>query len=244
MKNICSLLVLLLISLPAIGKKYARIKVADSLEVVQISKHTYVHVSHQTMAEYGKFTSNGLIYINGNEAVVMDTPPHNLTAAQLLGWISKTFPAVKIKAVIITHFHDDCLGGLDEFHKAGIPSYAYKLTQELAAAKKVAIPQHTFDSSLVLQVGSNQLYSYYPGEAHTRDNIVSWIAEDKVLFGGCMIKSIGSGKGNIADANVKAWSGTVSGVKAHFRHIKTVIPGHGVWGGKNLLNYTISMFTE
>lgn len=38
----------------------------------------------------------------------------------------------KITAIISTHYHADNLGGLDEFHKRGIASYAYNKTKQIA----------------------------------------------------------------------------------------------------------------
>jgi metallo-beta-lactamase class B len=244
MKNF--LLLVLLIALPAATyagkKKYTRFTISDSLEVVQISEHVYAHVSTQTTATFGTFTCNGLIYIISNEAIIMDTPPNEALSEQLLAWMNKTFASTEIKAVIVTHFHDDCLGGLSIFHKAGIPSYSYQLTPKLAAAKGSTVPQHTFDSSLTLYANNEPVISHYPGEAHTRDNIVTWLPKERILFGGCMIKAIGAGKGNLADANTDEWANTVKAVKRRFRNPKIVVPGHGAWGNKKLLNYTIQMF--
>ena len=59
-----------------------------------------------------------------------------------------------------------------------------------------------------------------------------------------MIKSLKSGKGNLADASVKKWSKTVSKIKKTFPHIEIVVPGHGKAGGTALLDYTIDMFKQ
>ena len=82
------------------------------------------------------------------------------------------------------------------------------------------------------------------GEGHTRDNVVSYFLDEKVLFGGCLIKSLKSGKGNLADANTAEWSNTVKTIKRQFKDVEMVIPGHGKPGGIELLDYTIEMFKE
>ena len=65
-----------------------------------------------------------------------------------------------------------------------------------------------------------------------------------MLFGGCLIKAQGAGKGNLADADVEAWPVTVKSVKERFKHAHTVVPGHGKHGGTDLLDYTITKFSE
>ena len=75
-----------------------------------------------------------------------------------------------------------------------------------------------------------------------RSNVVGYFPEDKVVFGGCLIKTVGAGKGNLEDANVAAWPATVSKVKATYSKAEIVIPGHGKTGGTELFDYTIKLF--
>ena len=70
-----------------------RIRVNDDLEIVPLSKNTYMHVSWVTMAPYGRFSDNGLIYVNDKEAVFMDTPMNDSVSNILLDWFEKIFPA-------------------------------------------------------------------------------------------------------------------------------------------------------
>lgn len=220
-----------------------KITISDDLEILKLSANVYLPISYLNSPSFGRVPCNGLIYINNNEAVVMDTPPTEETSKQLLDWFYKSFPTVTIKAIIINHFHDDCLGGLAEFHKRGIPSYSSNLTPGLIKSDSVVRPQKTFAKELVLQIGNENVISRYPGEAHTKDNIVTWIKSEKILFGGCMVKAIDASKGNVADANEKEWPHTIQRVKKQFSNAKIVIPGHGNYGGPELLDYTIKLFS-
>jgi len=65
---------------------------------------------------------------------------------------------------------------------------------------------------------------------------------DNVLFGGCLVKEVGAGKGNLEEANPTAWPESVRNVKAKYPDVKMVVPGHGAWGGIELLDYTINLF--
>src|SRR5690606_32788148 len=142
---------------------------------------------------------------------------------------------------IINHFHTDCLGGLSEFHKEGIKSYAHEYTLEELLSKKdtTNAPQIYFHDSLKLTVGGQEVFSKYFGEAHTRDNIASWITSERLLFGGCMLKTVDAPKGNLDDAKLEALPITIEKVKAAFPTAEFVIPGHGSAGGPELLDYTI-----
>jgi len=221
-----------------------RVRITNDLEIVRLSRNAYMHVSWITMAPYGRFSDNGLIYINNREAVIMDTPMNDTLSRFLLDWFSRKFPDVKIKAVIVNHFHDDCLGGLSAFHEKGISSYANYLTNESITADSIEKPQHTFTDKHTLQIGNENIESRYFGEAHSKDNIVSWIPAEKILFGGCMVKALGASRGNVADANLQQWSKTIQRVKNAYSNAAIVIPGHGDPGGVDLLDYTIKMFEQ
>jgi metallo-beta-lactamase class B len=196
--------------------------------------------------QFGKVMANGLIYINGNEAVIMDTPPTDKQSRELLDWLKKNYKDVKVKAIIVNHFHSDCLGGLKTFHDEGIESWSHRLSPELLTLKKdtFEMPQKTFSSSITLQVGGKKVECFYPGEAHTRDNIVAWVEDEKVIFGGCMVKAMNAGKGNLADANVGEWSKTIERVAKKYPAARVVVPGHGDHGGTELLDFTAKLFKE
>ncbi len=65
---------------------------------------------------------------------------------------------------------------------------------------------------------------------------------EDIMFGGCLIKEEGAGKGNLAEANVEEWPNTVRKVKMKYPEVKKIIVGHGKSGGIELLDYTIKLF--
>jgi metallo-beta-lactamase class B len=217
--------------------------ISEGLSLVRLSDNLYQHISD---FEYEStiVKCNGLIYINGKEAIICDTPTNEIFSRQLLDWFNKNHPGIRIKAIIANHFHADCVGGLREFHRAGIKSYGHVLGPELMKLKKDTfnIPQNLFSSRLEIKVGDKKIVNYHPGEAHTRDNIITWIPSESTVFGGCMVKSMNAGKGNLADANVTAWPATIKKIKVLCPEAKTIVPGHGDAGGQELLDYTIKLF--
>lgn len=184
----------------------------------------------------------GRLSRNGNEVIVFDTPASDKSSKELIRWIEETLHC-RINAIIPTHFHDDCLGGLKAFREYNIPSYAYFKTIELAKSNGFVAPENSFGESLVLKAGNENVIARYLGEGHTADNVIGYFPGDKVMFGGCLIKATGAGKGYLGDANVSEWSKTVERIRKEYPDVKIVVPGHGEYGNKKLLDYTINLFS-
>ncbi len=215
----------------------------SALKISRLTENVFVHESYLETESFGKVVCNGLVVRDGNEAVIIDTPTDDPTSKELLLAVKRKLGS-RTAAVVVSHFHEDCLGGLNQFHKYGIPSFSNALTRELAAANKKPLPLNEFDSLLELKVGTKVLVNEFLGEGHTRDNIVSYFPSDSVLFGGCLIKSLGAGKGNLEDANVDEWPETVRKVLLKYNEAMHVVPGHGESGDTSLLKYTINLFEE
>lgn len=214
---------------------------SENLQIFQLDRHTFLHVSYLKTQDFGKVACNGMVVIDGGEALVFDTPTHDEASEELIYWLENE-QKVRVKAVLATHFHNDCLGGLGAFHAKGVPSYGSVKTIELAKAAGEAVPQEGFEERLILKAGDLEVLTRFMGEGHTRDNVVAYVSADQVLFGGCLIKEVGASVGYLGDANTAAWSATVTRVRESFPGKITVIPGHGKIGNGELLEYTIRLF--
>lgn len=212
-----------------------------TLVVTRISPHAYQHTTYLQTNDFGKVPCNGLLVVDGKEAVVFDTPTDDAGAEELIQWTKGTLNC-RITAIVPTHFHDDCLGGLRAFHKNSIPSYGFVRTIELAKQAGYETPRNGFQDSLVLKVGREKVTARFFGEGHTRDNVVGYFPGEHVMFGGCLVKELEASKGYLGDANLAEWSNTVQRVKAAYPNVKIVVPGHGKSGDVKLLDYTIGMF--
>ena len=216
---------------------------SNTLKIERINDHVYKHITFLTVPHFGKVACNGLVMIDKGEAIVFDTPTTDFVSRELIDWIEKKQKST-VKAVVINHFHNDCLGGLKAFHEKGAASYASDRTIQLAKDNNEVPPKHGFDQRLELKAGEVLSITAFYGEAHTTDNVVSYLPGEQVLFGGCLVKSIGAGKGNLADANVEAWPITAQTIKDSLPHLKIVVPGHGKNGGTDLLDYTVKLFSQ
>jgi metallo-beta-lactamase class B len=203
-----------------------------------------MHVSYLQTDEWGLVGCNGMVYKNDEMAFVFDTPTRDEDSELLIDWLEND-QKVSVNGVVVNHFHRDCLGGLQAFHDRNIASYANELTLQLAKEDSVVIPQNSMEKKLTLGNEKDlKVVNSFFGEAHTKDNIISWLPKEKVIFGGCMVKSLKSGKGFLGDANVDEWANTIQKVKDTYPEAKYVIPGHGKFGDISLLDYTIEMFTK
>lgn len=216
---------------------------SKNVTVKQVSPHVYQHISFLQTKSFGMVGCNGMIVIDNNEAIVFDTAIDDNTSKELINIISNQLNC-KIKAIVATHFHIDCLGGLEAFHKVGVPSYAQNLTIKLAKEKGTAFPQNGIDTDYEFTIGTQKVQAKYFGEGHTKDNIIGYFPSEKIMFGGCLVKEMNAGKGNLEDANVKDWPETIRKIKLAYPDVKTIIPGHGKIGDQILLDYTITLFQE
>ena len=241
LKMLIPLSFLALLSACKVQPTFPESYVSETLKIEKLSANTYLQVSYLEVPRFGKVACNGLIYHHNGEAIVFDTPTFDAVSDELIDWIEQNLKS-KVKAVVINHFHEDCLGGLQAFHNRGIASYANQRTIDFAKTKDYTIPQNGFEGELDLTIGKKRVANRYFGEGHSPDNIVSYIPSEQVLFGGCMIKSMNAGKGNLGDANVEEWSNTVRKIKSTYPNLKVVVPGHGKPGGTELLDFTVDLF--
>jgi len=214
------------------------IRVSENIELIKLSEHAYVHISYSTLPEYGRFPSNGLIFINKSKAFLFDTPMTDSLTMELVSWINDSMK-LKIVGFVPNHWHSDCLGGLKYLQSQKIESYANQMTIDKAKSKNLPFPDHGFKDYLQLKLGDKIIECYYLGAAHTADNIVVWIPSEQILFAGCMIKSLNSTNlGNTSDADLVAYAETIEKLLQKFPDTKIVIPGHGEFGDRSLITHT------
>jgi len=216
---------------------------SENLVIKKLSKHIYEHVSFLQTEDYGKVPCNGMLVVNDNKGILFDTPTDNPSSSELIKFVTKELKCELI-ALTPTHFHEDCIGGIQQFEAHNIPTYASKKTVELLKKKgsNLSKPIQEFDNSLQLNIGDKKVFVAYFGEGHTSDNVIGYFPEDNAIFGGCLIKKVGASKGHLGDANTNKWSETVRKIKLKYPDAKIVIPGHGKWGGTELFDYTIELF--
>jgi len=221
-----------------------RVNISADLELIRISPNAYVHVSYINLPGYGRVSANGLIFTDKKKAFLFDTPWNDSLTESLITYLEKDMK-LRIEGFVPNHWHEDCMGGLGYLKRRNIKSYANILTQEIAQEKGLPVPDKGFSDSLIIKLRRKEILCYFPGAAHSMDNIVVWIPSGKILFPGCICKSADSGNlGNTADGDLNAYPATVEWIIRKFPGAEIVIPGHGLPGGPEILNHTLSLATK
>ena len=224
--------------------QFHKYKVTKDIEVIQISNNCYVYVSYSEIPPWGRVGSNGVIFTDNGQAALFDTPVTDSLTMDLMNWIRDTLK-VKVIVFVPNHWHIDCMGGLAYIHSLGIVSYANEITRQIAKEKNLPVPMNGFTDSLILTIGTKKIVCSYFGAAHTLDNIVVWIPSESVLFAGCMAKELKSTTlGNTADGNLKEYPKTIKKVLDKYQHARFVVPGHGEFGGIEILQHTFDLSKE
>lgn len=241
MKSAKTILLIIILLVGYLGYSQ-KINISPNLYLEPLNERVFVHTSFTEISNWGKFPSNGLIYTYGSEAWLLDTPMADSLTIKLLDYLEKEM-SLTIVGFIPNHFHDDCTAGMDILKKHNIPSYCFYKTNELHTEEPYC--DHVFRKDTTFLIGNLKIETFYPGEAHSPDNIVCWLPQEKVLFGGCMVKSATSETlGNLSDANVKQWPESIKVLLKKYPDAPWVIPGHGNLGNTDLLHHTLELLTK
>jgi metallo-beta-lactamase class B len=210
---------------------------AFAIDCSKIKENVWIHISYMLLNGY-KTPSNGLVYNTIDGAVLIDTAWDNQQTKELCDFVKKNINK-KILCCVISHAHEDRLGGVEYLRNQDIDVYMTKTTIEIAKNKHYLIGNKTLviDDSYLKTYGIN---TEYLGAAHTKDNIVIYLEREKVLFGGCLLKSSDSENlGNIEDADVKSWKVVIEKMyKEYIDKNIVVVPGHGKYGGIEIIEHT------
>ncbi len=204
-----------------------------ALEIKKIEEGVYLYTAYEKIKGWGLVGSNGLVVLDNKDAYLIDTPISATDTEKLVKWIgAQGFTA---KASISTHFHSDSTGGIAFLNSKSIPTYASQLTNQLLKKKGEEQATHSFNKNPFWLV-NKKIEVFYPGAGHTSDNVVVWMPEQKILFGGCFVKP--EGLGNLSHAVIKEWPASAEKLIARYSNATLVVPGHGKIGNASLLEKT------
>ncbi|NMP33467.1 subclass B1 metallo-beta-lactamase [Thalassotalea sp. M1531] len=212
---------------------------SPQLTIKKLADNVYQHISYENIEPWGMVAASGLVVIDGSEAHIIDTPWSSDDTEKLTQWAYSK--GLVVKSAVATHFHRDASGGIPFLNKSNITTYATSRTNHLlhSAHKEKAsdeITHHTYE------LVKNKIEVFYPGAGHSQDNIVIWLPQSKILFGGCFVKSLKSKNlGNTEDASIADWPSSIKNVINQFPDIEIVVPGHGKMGDASLLSHTANL---
>jgi metallo-beta-lactamase class B len=223
------------------AQSYNEIKINNDIQLIHLQDSIYIHKTWHKLEKFGRFPSNGLIIIKNGQAIMVDTPMDNEKTEGLTNYLEDSLNVELVK-FIACHYHDDCMGGINFLHKKGVESIANSMTISKCKELNLPLPKVSFTDSLILNFNGEIVECRFFGGGHTFDNITVYMPQKKILFGGCLVKSAQSKNlGNLADAVVAEWAGTVKKLIGKYPDVEIVVPGHGDAGGSALLNHTVEL---
>lgn len=219
-------------------------RISEDLQVRQLRPGVWVHTSWKTYPNGARFSSNGLIVQDEEDVALVDTAWGKQATSQLLAWVNHTLGG-PITQAVITHAHEDRAEGVPALAEAGIPVFAESRTVALAGSLhrthltslgRLAPGQST-------NLGRMQIL--FPGPGHSPDNVVVWLADQRVLFGGCLVKAAdATSLGNTNDADLRSWPKAIALVRERYGNADVVVPGHGAVEGQELEDHTLALLDE
>jgi len=215
------------------------------LEPARVSEHVWFFQGASGMASTANkgFMSNAGFVVTNDGVVVFDalgTPALGRAAIVAIRTVTKT----PIRRVIVSHYHADHIYGLQEFKKAGAEIWAHRKAELYLASEQagrrlaqrraelsawiddethLVPPDVWIDGDTDFRMGGLTFRLIYSGGAHSPEDMLMFVVEDRVLFAGDLI--FAGRLPFVGTADSGSWLRAMSvmlGVNA-----LVVIPGHG-----------------
>jgi metallo-beta-lactamase class B len=210
------------------------------LVITHLVDNFYIYTTAKT---YDKdlIPANGMYIVTKSGTIMIDSPFDTTQFQPLLDSI-KAKHSSEVVLCIATHSHEDRTAGLEYYKLKGIKTFTTSFTDSISKLREEKRSEFLIENDTTITIGEYSFSTYYPGPGHSPDNIVIWFEENKILYGGCFIKSTAvKDLGNLADANVKEWSTSITRTISKFENPNYIIPGHYNWTSLKSLNHTLNM---
>ncbi|MEO7337806.1 MAG: MBL fold metallo-hydrolase [Caldimonas sp.] len=233
------------LALPAMGAAREFVDVQVPMAVVQVAPHSYYVMGQSGLVSHDNegFNSNAGFVVTNEGVVVFDALGTPALGLQLRKLIAKTTPQ-PIRRVIVSHYHSDHFYGLQALLAPGVEVWAHRtvrdyLATDAAAARlaerrqslapwvnaetRVVAPTRYLDDDTRFELGGLHFRIVHVGPAHTPEDLMLMVDEDRVLFAGDLV--FAGRVPFVADGDVGSW------IRALDRVVQlrpsVVVPGHG-----------------
>ena len=210
------------------------------LQIESLTGNFYVYTTYNTYQD-SKVRANGVYLVTKEGVVLFDTPWDTTQFQPLLDSIYSRHQQ-KVVMAIATHWHNDKTAGLEYYRKLGIKTYTTALTDSLSKVNNAKRSEFLIKQDTSFSIDAYRFETYYPGEGHTKDNIVIWFPNEKILLGGCLIKGAkDENLGYLGDGNTKAYARTLLNVQQKYSSPKYIITTHSDWKDIRSLQNSIKL---
>jgi len=218
-----------------------------TLEPRRLSEHCWFFQGEAGMASSANkgFMSNAGFVVTGDGVVVFDALGTPALGRAMIAAIAKVTPQ-RIRRVIVSHYHADHIYGLQAFKAVGAEIWAQRKASEYlnssVAADRLAqrlgelapwvdentrvVPPDTWiDADTDFRMGTLTFRLIYSGGAHSPEDTLMYVVEDRVLYAGDLI--FAGRLPFVGNADSRGWLAAMGKVLALQPPPVVVIPGHG-----------------
>lgn len=216
----------------------------------EIAPGIWQHTSYLDVPGFGSVPSNGLLIVDGETSVLIDTAWTVDQTAALLEWASTRLNK-PVRAAVVTHAHADKMGGMAALHAQNVASFAHDMSNSIAPTKDL-LPARTAIAFAAdgrpiggtpAQLGPLEVF--YPGPGHTADNIVVRIKNTPIAFGGCLIKaSDADSLGYLGESDTQQYAGSVQRFADAYPDASVIAMSHSGIEGRNAIANTLKLAKE
>jgi metallo-beta-lactamase class B len=206
---------------------------AAPITLTHLRGNVYVVQEHYPLSD-----ENAVVYV-GEDFVTVIGATFSPQSARLLASKIARVTRKPIREVIDTNYNLDRVGGNPYFKSIGARIISTNLTRDLlernwdemiASARKLypeypnspmVLPDNTYPADFELQGG--HVKAIYLGPSHAPDDIFVYFPQEKVLYGGCVLKEQ---LGNLALADLVEYPKTLRKLQNLHLGYTTIIAGH------------------
>jgi glyoxylase-like metal-dependent hydrolase (beta-lactamase superfamily II) len=222
-------------------------RAAEDIELTpqRISEHVWFFQGASGVASAANkgFMSNAGFVVTGDGVVVFDalgTPALGRAMVAAIGKVTRA----PIRSVIVSHYHADHIYGLQALKAAGAEIWAHRkaeiyLASDLATSRlaqrraelypwvdentRIVPPDVWIDGDTGFRLGALTFRLIYSGGAHSPEDTLMFVVEDRVLFAGDLL--FAGRVPFVGPADSRGWLAAMGKMIAV--NARVVVPGHG-----------------
>jgi metallo-beta-lactamase class B len=211
-----------------------------ALEITRLTGNFYIYKTYN-LYQGNYISANAIYLITKKGAILFDTPWDKAQYQVLLDSIERKHHKKAIM-VIATHSHEDRAGGFGFYNEKHIPTYSSSLTDEILKKDSKPHATRTFKNDTTFTIDRYKFQTCFAGAGHTKDNIVIWFPKERILYGGCLIKSTEAKTlGFTGEANLEQWPKTLNKLKQRYPSPSYIITGHDNWRSTKSIDHTLKL---